>query len=87
MTPVPLPDSPESIDALYLALLLSEFRGRATEVGDIKIVPLKRGNVLRAIYTPSWSDGACVTNMASGAGDGARTRHTPVDIGVASAFF
>jgi hypothetical protein len=40
-TPVPLPDSPESIDALYLALLLSKCRGRATEVGDIKIVPFK----------------------------------------------
>src|SRR5450759_141162 len=51
MTTVPLPDSPESIDALYLALLLSEFRGRATEVGDIKIVPFKRGTSSAHLYT------------------------------------
>lgn len=51
MTLVPLPDSPGAIDALYLAPLLSEFRGRALGVEAINIEPLRRGTSTALLYT------------------------------------
>lgn len=58
MTVVSGPDSPGAVDARYLAPLLSEFRGRAPDVKDIHIAPLKRGTSTARLYTIVVRDGS-----------------------------
>lgn len=50
ITVVTGPDSPGAVDARYLAPLLSEFRGRAPDIQDIQIAPLKRGTSTARLY-------------------------------------